>query len=434
MNIGVIGLGYVGITFAAAALMKGHQIFGIEVNQHIKDCLADNRAHFFEPGLNEILQGNNSNLHISNKFSSKKVFDAFVITVGTPLKDGTTMPNFEYIKSSLETLREVYDGSQLVILRSTVSVGTTRKIVLPFLANLCGKSEQEILVAMCPERTVEGNAVNELIELPQIVSGNNSKSLVLAKKLFLTMTSKVIEASSLEEAELIKLYCNTYRDMMFAIGNAFVIAAQTFGVDGGEAVKKANEGYRRCNISQAGFVAGPCLEKDAYILTNNMQDEEVKKFILQARKYNENLIDKVIEWVKLTIGKPAKDKIIAVSGLAFKGNPETSDLRGSAAVKIIRRLSDEGYNLRLHDFKADKKEIEALGCGAVYDDVATLVDNACLLMILNNNRSYGKLEAKIFEKQRQSFKILDIWGVASNLLQDETVDVVTINNMFMRNK
>ena len=95
---------------------------------------------------------------------------------------------------------------------------------------ICGKSE--VFVSMCPERTVEGRAIEELTHLPQIISGNNSHALEMAEEIFTRITPHVIKASSTEEAELAKLFCNTYRDMHFAIGNAFCLAAQTFGLDG----------------------------------------------------------------------------------------------------------------------------------------------------------------------------------------------------------
>ena len=231
MRIGIIGLGYVGLTLAVAAASKDIDVYGVEINEHIKDCLRQNKAHFFEPGLDNLIKRtNNRTLHVVEEFPHDVKFDAFIITVGTPLKkiDGKKQeePNFDYIKSALRgTVKDVYDGSQLIILRSTVSVGTTRKIVLPFLAELCQKPEDEILVAMCPERTLEGKAVYELSNLPQIISGNNKESVEIAQRLFRIMTPCVIEAKSLEEAELIKLYCNVYRDMTFAIGNAFCMAA-----------------------------------------------------------------------------------------------------------------------------------------------------------------------------------------------------------------
>lgn len=432
MNIGIIGLGYVGITFAAAAMLKGHEIYGIETNDDIKNSLRNHKAHFFEPGLDNILEEHSSKLHIIDAFSKKTPhLDAIVITVGTPLKPNKK-PNFEYIKSSLKTLKQIYDGSQLIVIRSTVSVGTTRKTVVPYLAKMSGKQEEEILAAMCPERTIEGKAVQELTQLPQIISGNNQLSLNKAKKLFSTITSSIIEASSLEEAELIKLYCNIYRDMNFAIGNAFVFAAQTFGVDGGKAIAKANKDYARSHIPLAGFVAGPCIEKDAYILTNNMIEKEAKKFIMQARKYNESLTDKVVEWAKLQIGKPHKNKIIALSGMAFKGQPETSDLRGSASVNIAKRLKATGYNIRLHDFTANYSEIKNLNYGTVHNDISSLIKDADCLMILNNHKRYAEIDISALKEAKKDLCILDIWSATTKLLKEKNLNIATINNMFMR--
>ena len=189
--------------------------------------------------------------------------------------------------------------------------------MLPYLAQISGKNVDELLVAMCPERTIEGKAVEELTHLPQIVSGNNQKAVDIAVALFRHLTDYVIVVDSLEEAELVKLYCNTYRDMTFALGNVFCMAAQKFGVNGIKAIKHANQGYNRSNIAMPGFVAGPCLEKDAYILINNMPDCDSKDFIVKARRFNESLEDIVVNWVK----KVNPDyKKVALSGMAFKGH------------------------------------------------------------------------------------------------------------------
>lgn len=437
MVIGVIGLGYVGLTLAVAASTKGIDVYGVEVNQHIKDCLKQNRAHFFEPGLDNLIKrNNNKTLHVVESFPKEVKFDAFIITVGTPLKkiDGKKQeePNFEYIKSALEgALRDIYDGSQLIILRSTVSVGTTRKVVMPFLSELCGKPESEILVSMCPERTLEGKAVDELTHLPQIVSGNNQQSMEIAQKLFRHMTPCIIEAKSLEEAELIKLYCNTYRDMTFAIGNAFCMAAQKFGVDGMTAIEHANYGYTRSNIAKPGFVAGPCLEKDAYILINNMPDCDSKDFIISARHFNESLEDMVVQWVKLKAGEPSDDTIIALSGMAFKGQPETSDLRGSSSVYIAEKLKAEGYKMNLHDYVALPGEMEALNLGKVYNDLHDACANAKVLLVLNNHKKYGSLTDDGVFHNDSGFEILDSWGVCTELYYCEDVKISTLGNMFI---
>lgn len=432
MRVGIIGLGYVGLTLAVAASSKGIDVYGVEVNRQIRECLKDNHAHFYEPGLDSLIKRhNNRTLHVVDEFPPDIPYDAFIITVGTPLKEGEKTPDFAYIKSALMSVKHVYDGSQLMILRSTVSVGTTRRVVLPFLAGMCGKKEDEIPVSMCPERTLEGRAVEELTHLPQVVSGNNDKSIEMAQKIFRRMTPCVVEADSLEEAELIKLYCNTYRDMTFAIGNAFCMAAQEFGVDGVAAIEHANYGYARSNIAKPGFVAGPCLEKDAYILINNMPDCDSKDFILSARRFNESLEDIVVDWVGKRIGRPDEKKVLVLSGMAFKGQPETSDLRGSSSVYIAEKLKKAGYTMRIHDFVARTEEMEALGLGDCFRDLYEACAGARLLLVLNNHKKYASIvNEAVLKHSREGFEILDTWGACTELYYCEDIKISTLGSMY----
>lgn len=436
MRIGIIGLGYVGLTLAVAAASNEIDVYGVEINRHIKECLKNNHAHFYEPGLDSLIKWcNGKTLHIVDDFPEDIRYDAFIITVGTPLKKGAKEPNFEYIKSALQSIKRVYDGDQLIVLRSTVSVGTTRDVVVPFLADMCGRKEDEILVAMCPERTLEGKAVDELTHLPQVISGNNSQALESAQKLFRKVTPCVIEAVSLEEAELIKLYCNTYRDMTFAIGNAFCMAAQEFGVDGSAVIEHANYGYARSSIAMPGFVAGPCLEKDAYILINNMPECDSKNFILAARKFNESLEDIVVEWVHSKVGNPDEHTIIALSGMAFKGQPETSDLRGSSSVYIAEKLKKAGYKMHLHDFVALPEELDMLGLGKRFNDLYHACEDANLLLVLNNHKKYASVainESLLYTKG--GFEILDAWGACTELHHCEDIRISTLGNIFKSEK
>lgn len=415
MNIGIIGLGYVGLTLGIAAANSGITTYGVEINPHIKACLQENHAHFYEPGLDElIVKHNNKTFFCMDKFPSDVKFDAFVITVGTPLKKGAKQPNFEYIKSALQGIKEVYTGEEVMILRSTVSVGTTRNVVLPFLAELSGKPADEIPVSMCPERTVEGKAVEELTTLPQVISGNNEKALSVSRELFSHLTDNIVEVDSLEEAELVKLYCNTYRDMTFALGNVFCMAAQQFGVDGTKIIKAANKDYKRSNIALPGFVAGPCLEKDAYILTNNMPECTTKDFIMGARHFNESLEDMVVDWVERRIAAGDRSKVVAMSGMAFKGVPETSDLRGSSSVYIAEKLYAKGYTLHFHDFVAFEDEINGLNLGTCFSSLESACNDAQLLLVLNNHPNYAAVQP-FDAMKKDKFAILDTWDVCKCL-------------------
>jgi len=431
MKIGIIGLGYVGLTLAIAAADAGITVYGVETNPKIKECLGQNKAHFFEPGLDGMIRKcNNKTFHVVERFPEDESFDAFIITVGTPLKKGEKTPDFAYIKSALQSVRSVYNGDSLMILRSTVSVGTTRNVVRPVLAEFCGRAEEEILVSMCPERTVEGKAVEELTHLPQIISGNNERSLEIAQNLFRRITPYVIPVGSLEEAELVKLYCNIYRDMTFAIGNAFCMTAQTFGVDGGSVIRYANQGYSRANIALPGFVAGPCLEKDTYILTNNMPDCPGKDFIMNARRFNESMEDLVVQWVERNVGAPAADRPVVLSGMAFKGIPETSDLRGSSSVYIAQKLFAKGYTLKLHDYVALPEELAALNLGDCAHDLSDACETAAALCVLNNHKKYASLEMQ-GAFARDDLLVLDAWGVCTALRTGSKRHYRTFGNMLI---
>lgn len=428
MKIGIIGLGYVGLTLGIAAADSGILTYGVEINEKIKACLKQGKAHFYEPGLDNLIRKhNNRDFFCVERFPENEGFDAFVITVWTPLKKGQKEPEFSYIQTALKAIAHVYTGRELIILRSTVSVGTSRNVVLPKLAAMSGMEEKDLRISMCPERTVEGKAIDELRILPQIISGNNDDALETAENIFRKITPYVIKVDSLEEAELVKLCCNTYRDISFAIGNAFCMAAQTFGVDGEKVIRAANQGYERSNISLPGFVAGPCLEKDAYILTNNMQTCLSREFILTARKMNESLEDSIVAWVEHRIGKGNGGKVIAISGMAFKGMPETSDLRGSASVDIAFKLFQEGYKLHLHDYVADRLEMEHLKIGTVYGTLSDAVKDADILLILNNHRNYQLLSADEIFAGRE-IPALDVWGVCKNLY-GSGADIHKIGNL-----
>ena len=426
MTIGVIGLGYVGLTFAIAAAMKGIDVYGVETDSYIKQCLGECRAHFYEPGLDALIEKHTANrFWCMEQFPEDREFDAFLITVGTPLKENAKTPNFEYLVSALDAIRKVYTGKELVIVRSTVSVGTTRKIVLKELMKMGNLKENQVLVSMCPERTIEGKAIEELTGLPQIISGNTDKALEMAQMIFRRLTPYVVEVDSLEEAELVKLYCNIYRDMNFAMGNVLNAAAQDFGVNGLDVIRFANMGYDRSNIACPGFVAGPCLEKDAYIMMANMKSGKSKDFISAMRSFNESLEEDTVNWVKRIAGKPEDDKEILLTGMAFKGVPETSDLRGSSSVYIAQKLAGLGYKLRLHDFVATCRELEKLELGRVYQDLNEACKGIQVLLVLNNcarYRTYRFLDTK-------GKKVLDIWDVCDGL-RDNNVRY-TIGNMLI---
>ena len=230
------------------------------------------------------------------------------------------------------------DGA-LVILRSTVKVGTTRDVVSPILA----ASGKQFDIAMCPERTLEGKALQELRELPQIVGADDPAVADRAAAVFRRLTSSIVLVSGIETAEIIKLVSNTFRDVQFAFANEVARVCDAFGVSAHEVISAGKLGYNRTNIPLPGLVGGPCLEKDPHILMESARTRGIDLEITTAgRLVNERQPEETVRFITSEIDRrdlagagPLKINIL---GMAFKGMPETSDLRGSMSIKVLDAL------------------------------------------------------------------------------------------------
>ncbi|MDA8926828.1 nucleotide sugar dehydrogenase [Gammaproteobacteria bacterium] len=387
INVGIIGLGYVGLTLGVALALRGIKVFGVDINEKVIMALNSGKAHFVEEGIDE---------HLS-KVLNKKFFlvdnlpeetlDAVLITVGTPINEDKEL-NFQNIVDALNQIPKINNKDFLVGLRSTVAVGTSTNIILPEL----NKRQIECELIFCPERTIEGDAINELFTLPQIIGGTSSKGVDLGAEIFSKLTEKIIKVSTIEAAELVKLFNNTYRDINFALGNYFNLVAQSFGVDGYEVINASNKDYKRGGIPMPGFVGGPCLEKDPYILaSDNFRQSNIANllehnFTILGRSFNECLPKTVVDYL---VNKSEKKKVL-VSGLAFKGRPATSDMRGSTSVEIINLLLENGFELGLHDFETSDEEIRYF-----YNDLKIENDFSSneyeTLLVCNNHKNYSLL-------------------------------------------
>ena len=427
-NTLILGLGYVGLTLGTIMAESGHIVYGIDIDKSIIDKINTGEAHFYEKGINKKI---NTFLN-KTLFSSTSLLDfnhvdfsTIIITVGTPLLSNQE-PNYDYLTKALDTIKAIYDGNQLIILRSTVSVGTTKNIVVPILSDYLNIDDSEVLISFCPERTVEGKALEELKELPQIISGNNSLSIKKSRELFNKFNNNIVEAQSLEAAEIIKLFNNTYRDINFAIGNIFNEISQKFGIDGYEVIEKANFNYSRSSIALPGLVGGPCLEKDPYILTTPMDFNIEKNFVIGARKYNESIEDKVCVWVQNNCSVNSK---ILVSGLAFKGRPETSDLRGSPSLSIAKKLKAKGYDLNLHDFCVNDKDLALEKIGKVVVDLSYENENYGCILVLTNHIKYQSLEIdSLFQNKDSKTKVFDLWNNFKNYEGIMKKNIITLGN------
>ena len=414
-KICVLGMGYVGLTLSIHAAKNGYEVHGVEILESTRKSIKSCKAPFHEPGIDQLLETYlDKNLFVHEEVPPEIEFSVFIISVGTPLVgDYITAPNMKILKKCIADVAKVVRQDTLIVLRSTVPVGTTRQVE----AEIISKSRVEsINIAFCPERTAEGNALFELRELPQVISGNSNSAIERSKEFFQPLVNEVVVASSVEEAEITKLFNNVYRDSIFALANTFSYIAQHFGIDGVKAIQNANYKYPRSNIPIPGFVAGPCLEKDAYILTSNLDDSPLKENILTARKMNEKLEFDLAKWIEAFI-ENQKINSVFISGLAFKGKPETNDLRGSSSIKILKKLEKFSDKIICHDFMNSSHELKktinfkCLDPNFYLNNYGGFFD---LIVILNNHKLYSSTMFNTFllKQINKGSKLFDSWDAS----------------------
>ena len=266
-QIGVVGLGYVGLTLALTLADLGFKIRGFDSSSAVRKSLSKGKPHFFEDGLKELLKDHfNKNFRLVKNFSGVNNCDVYFVAVGTPL-DKNNKPDLKYLKNAAEKLGKVLKRDDAIILRSTVPVGTTRNFIVPILEKESGlKAGEEFFVAFAPERTIEGKALEELRNLPQVIGGLNQSSADLAANIFRHLTHSTVLVDSLEEAEIVKLINNSYRDVTFSFANEVSLICHRFGIDTHRVIEAANRGYERSNVPlPSPGVGGACLEKDPFI-------------------------------------------------------------------------------------------------------------------------------------------------------------------------
>ena len=409
-KICVVGTGHIGLPLAAVLADVGFEVTGFDTNDDfVSRVNTTGAAGFLEQGLDELLA---THLHKGLTLTSTPpaAQDIYIITVGTPLEPGTQRPSLDRIRVAVQRLAEGFGPDPLIILRSTVSIGTTRNVVLPELR----RHAERFGLAFCPERTIEGKAIPEMRSLPQIVGGLDEQSTARAEALFRLVTPNIVRVSSLEAAEMIKLINNTYRDMTFAFANEVALIAEHMGLSAGEMIHAANVDYPRSSVARPGFVGGPCLEKDALILIDSLRKIDFKpRVIEEARKINHALPDhvaqRIIKEIRGLRRTHAPVKVL-ITGFAFKGRPATEDVRGSAAIPIMRRLQSSRMEVWGHDFVTPEKVIADLGARA-----CTLEDGfegADAVIIMNNHPGYQSAGIPALARRLRTPALLfDSWGL-----------------------
>ena len=379
------GCGHVGLPLAIMFAFKSLKVVAFDTNTQVVATVNSGSMPFDEPGADDVLKQvlATKSFTASSDRQFVSLAEHVVVVIGTPV-DEHLNPDPEAVPNVVMSLLDVLKDGQHLVLRSTIYPGVT-KLVEKVIAS----SGKKIDVSFCPERIAEGKAIEELVALPQIISGRTGIAVERAKELFSSLTQNVIVVTP-EEAELAKLFTNTWRYIKFAAANQLYTIANDFGVDFERVRHAITTDYPRASdMPGAGFAAGPCLFKDTMQLAafnnNNFTLGHSSMMINEGLPlYLVSRIEKKYDLTKMTVG---------VLGMAFKA--ESDDIRSSLSYKLKRILRFKALEVVCADslVRDDNGLISEI----------ELLQKSDLIVIGAPHRRYASLEI--------SKPVIDIWNI-----------------------
>jgi UDP-N-acetyl-D-mannosaminuronic acid dehydrogenase len=378
------GCGHVGLPLGIMLARTGLHVGLLDVDEEKKAMVRSGCMPFLEHGADELLTETiGSTLHVLDDASAIAGAEFVVITIGTPI-DEYLNPRYEPLFELARTLAPHLCSGQHVILRSTVFPGTTRE-----LARHLASLDLDVRLTYCPERIAQGYAVTELDRLPQIISGIDDDAIEGALRLFHRLTERTIVVE-VEEAELAKLFLNSWRYMQFAIANQFFMIAEERGLDFFRIHEAMVAGYARAeDFPLPGFTAGPCLLKD----TMQLAGFERNTFQLghAAMLVNEGLAGFVVR--RLQNDFDLSRTTVGILGMAFKANVD--DTRDSLAFKLRKLLMFHGARVLATDAYAQDES---------FVEPERLLQESDVVVIGAPHRAYRDLDFP------EGKPVVDVWG------------------------
>ena len=382
------GGGHVGLPLSLILARVGLRVGIFDINEQTLSQIAGGHMPFMEPGadalLGEVLASGRLQLGSTAEMMSRA--ETVIVVIGTPV-DEFLGPSTRVFERAVDQIAPHISDDSLVILRSTVYPGTTA-----YVRQHLAEAGCTVDVAFCPERIAEGHALEELSSLPQIIGADDELAGDRAERLFNRITPKTVRVST-REAELAKLFTNTWRYMKFAVANQFFAIADQAGVDYTNVLRAVREDYpRAADLPGPGFAAGPCLFKDTMQLSAFTADH----FPLgqAAMQINEGMPAYIVSALERRHGS-LRGKTVGILGMAFKA--ESDDIRASLSFKLRKLLEWAGARVLATDEYVQDDRLVPL---------AEVLERSKIIVIGVPHRAYRALDLSGRE-------VVDIWGATS---------------------
>jgi UDP-N-acetyl-D-mannosaminuronic acid dehydrogenase len=395
-QVGIIGLGYVGVSLAAVLADEGIRVYGVDINSDRVRTINDGTCPFNEDRISELFEFHSDSGRITASESSRVLggCSTIIVTVGTPLDK--TNPDTSAVEQAAESLAPHVEMGNHLIFRSTLPAGETETNLRQIVDDSSGlNAGEDYALAFCPERMAEGSAYDDLTSLPVVVGGYTDDCTERVETFWQELGHETVSVSSPTAAELTKLADNWWIDLNIALANEVALLAEQLGVDAMEVIHAANtlpKGDHNVNILYPGSgVGGSCLLKDPWFVANlgdqfglSLETPRVSRRV--NNKMPEHVVDLVAEGLSTMEGAD-----VTILGYAFKAG--TDDTRNTPAKEVIERLDDLGANIRVTD--------PFVSASTIYEEVGIepsrlpeALAGADALVVVTGHEPYGSLDTE----------------------------------------
>lgn len=352
VRIGVIGLGYVGLSLAVEFAKTGIRVTGIEIDTDKLGRLRAGESYIQDVKPYEV-KGliADGKLVVVDEYRALSELDAVSICVPTPLSK-TKDPDISYIAAATREIVPHLHPGQLIVLESTTYPGTTDEVILPELQQTGLQVGEEFFLAFSPERIDPGNAQYRTQNTPKIIGGVTRRCTLVAKALYELAIACVVPVSSARTAEMVKLLENTFRAVNIGLVNEVALMCDRLKIDVWEVIEAAaTKPFGFMPFYPGPGLGGHCIPVDPYYLAWKLKMLDYKaRFIELAAEINTSMPWHVVSKVVDALNdqrKSVKGSNILVLGVTYKRN--TNDLRESPALDIIKILQGKGATVTFHD-------------------------------------------------------------------------------------
>ncbi len=340
-NIGIIGMGYVGLPLAIAYAESGFKVLGIDIDKNKVDKINKSISYINHINSKKLKAIVNSNfLRATNNLHEVSGLDAIILCLPTPLNKYRE-PDLSFIRNTLNAIGPFLKKGQVLSLESTTYPGTTKEELYPFLKKIGFNIGEDFFLIYSPEREDPGNNSFHTYNIPKVLGGLTSNCNKIGIALYEKVVSEIIEVNDTATAEMTKLLENIHRAVNIGLMNELKPLAEKMGVDLYEVIRAAS-------TKPFGFVpyypgpglGGHCIPIDPFYLTWKAREYGMHtRFIELAGEINSSMPNYVIDQTSNALnkyGKPLKDSKILILGISYKKNID--DIRESPALEIINLL------------------------------------------------------------------------------------------------